>query len=87
VSRLHGINDMIINKFGEDGRMEIGREDRSAQRKTAPVLISSPQIPHNLTWDRVLATELRSKRPRDRNTQNYDLIINLNETGKYRSNT
>jgi hypothetical protein len=33
----------------------IGRGDRSTRRKPVPVPLSSPQIPHDQTWDRTRA--------------------------------
>jgi hypothetical protein len=35
--------------------MRIRRENRSARRKSALLLIGQPQIPHDLTWDRTPA--------------------------------
>jgi hypothetical protein len=48
VLRLYGIADRMINDYGAVGGMRIGKENQSTQRKSAPVLLCPPQIPHNL---------------------------------------
>jgi hypothetical protein len=35
--------------------MRDGKEDRSIRRKSAPVSLCPPQIPHGLTWARTRA--------------------------------
>jgi hypothetical protein len=40
------------DKCGEVGGMKIGRENRNIRRKSSPVALCPPQIPHDLTWDR-----------------------------------
>jgi hypothetical protein len=40
----------------------IGRGNRSARRKPAPVPLCSPQIPHDLTWARTRAAAVGSRR-------------------------
>jgi hypothetical protein len=42
----------MINKCGAIGEMRIGGEDRSTRKEPAAVPLRSPQIPHDLTWDR-----------------------------------
>jgi hypothetical protein len=44
------------------GGMRIGRENRSTQRKPAPMLLCQPQIPHDLTWDRTRAAVIGIRR-------------------------
>jgi hypothetical protein len=48
--------------YGAVGGMRIGRGNRSARRKPAPVRICPPQIPHDLTWDRTRAASVVSQR-------------------------
>jgi hypothetical protein len=48
--------------YGAVGGMMIGRGNRSTRRKPAPVLICPPQIPHDLTWDRIRADAVESQR-------------------------
>jgi hypothetical protein len=38
---------------GEIGGMRISRGNRSTRRKPAPVPVSPPQIPHDLSWARI----------------------------------
>jgi hypothetical protein len=52
----------MIDEDGAIGGMKIGRGNRSAQRKPAPVSLWPPQIPHDLTLDRTRATAMRSRR-------------------------
>jgi hypothetical protein len=49
--------DRMINERGA----RIGRGDRSAQRKPAPLQLCLPQIPHDLTSDRTQATAVGSR--------------------------
>jgi hypothetical protein len=42
----------MIYQRGAVGGMRIGRGNRSTRRKPAPLPLSSPKIPHDLTWDR-----------------------------------
>jgi hypothetical protein len=44
------------------GGMRIGRENSSIRRKPAPVPLCSPQIPHDLTWDRTRTAAVGSRR-------------------------
>jgi hypothetical protein len=44
------------------GGMKIGRGNRSARRKPAPVLLCPQQIPHDLTWARTRAAAMGSRR-------------------------
>jgi hypothetical protein len=46
---------MIDDECGAVGGMRIGRENRSTRRKPAPVPLSPPQIPYDLTLDRTMA--------------------------------
>jgi hypothetical protein len=55
VSGLHSIGGKIINKYGIDGGMRIGRRNQCAQRKCVPVPLCPPQIPHDLTLARTQA--------------------------------
>jgi hypothetical protein len=43
---------MIDDECGAVGGMIIGRGNRSIRRKSAPVSLWPPQIPHDLTWAR-----------------------------------
>jgi hypothetical protein len=42
----------IIDEYGAVGGMRIDRGNRNTRRKTAPVSLCLPQIPHDLTWVR-----------------------------------
>jgi hypothetical protein len=44
------------------GGMKIGRGNRSTRRKSVPVPLCLPQIPHDLTWARTLAAAVGSPR-------------------------
>jgi hypothetical protein len=46
---------------GTVGRIRIGRGNRSTRRKPAPVPLSPPQIPHDLTWARTRAAAVGSR--------------------------
>jgi hypothetical protein len=48
--------------YGTVGGMRIGRENRSTRRKSAPVPLCPPQIPHDQTWDRSRAAAVGSQR-------------------------
>jgi hypothetical protein len=49
----------MIDDCAAFGGMRIGRGNRSARRKPAPVPLRPPQIPHYLTWDRTRAVGSR----------------------------
>jgi hypothetical protein len=53
---------MIDDDYGAFGGMRIGRGNRSARRKPAPVPLCPPQIPHDLTWDRTRAAADRASK-------------------------
>jgi hypothetical protein len=53
---------MIDDGYGAVGGMRIGRGNRITRRKPAPVPLCSPQIPHDLTWDRTQAAAVGSQR-------------------------
>jgi hypothetical protein len=53
---------MIDDECGVVGGMKIWRGNRSTQRKSAPVPLCPPQIPHDLTWDRTRAPAVGSRR-------------------------
>jgi hypothetical protein len=53
---------MIDDDYGAVGGMRIGRGNRSNRRKSAPVPLCPPQIPHDLTWDRTRAAAVGSQR-------------------------
>jgi hypothetical protein len=42
--------------------MRISKGNRSTRRKSAPMPLCPPQIPHDLTWDRSLAASVGSRR-------------------------
>jgi hypothetical protein len=44
------------------GGMRIGRRNCSTGRKSAPVSLCPPEIPHDLTWDRTRAVAVGSRR-------------------------
>jgi hypothetical protein len=48
--------------YGTVRGMRIGRGNRSTRRKSAPVSLCPPQIPHDLTWDRTRAAAVGSRR-------------------------
>jgi hypothetical protein len=52
VSKLYSVDDRMINEYEADGWMKTGRGNQSNRRKPAPVPLSAPQIPHDLTLDR-----------------------------------
>jgi hypothetical protein len=52
----------MIDDYGAVGGMRIGRGNRSARRKPAPVPLCPPQIPHDLTWDRTRVAAVGSQR-------------------------
>jgi hypothetical protein len=49
------IDDDDDDECGAVGGMRIGRGSRSTRRKSAPVPLCPPQIPHDLTWARTRA--------------------------------
>jgi hypothetical protein len=51
VSRQHIVGYRIINKGGAVGGMRIQKGNWSTLRKSAPLPLCPPQIPHDLTWD------------------------------------
>jgi hypothetical protein len=53
---------MTDDECGTVGGMRIGRGNRSTRRKSAPVPLSPPQIPHDLTWARIRAAAVGSQR-------------------------
>jgi hypothetical protein len=53
---------MFDDDYGADGGMRIGRGNRNTRRKPAPVPLCPPQIPHDLTWDRIRAAAVGSQR-------------------------
>jgi hypothetical protein len=46
VLRLYSISDGIFNEYGTVGGMRICRGNQSTIRKTTPVPVCPPQIPH-----------------------------------------
>jgi hypothetical protein len=54
----------IDNECGAVGGMRIGKRNRSTLRKAAPVPLCSPQIPHDLTQDRLRTAEVGIRRSR-----------------------
>jgi hypothetical protein len=52
----------MTDEYGAFGGMRIGRGKRNTQGKPAPVPLCSPQIPHDLTWDRTWAAAVGSRR-------------------------
>jgi hypothetical protein len=44
------------------GGMRTGRGNRSTRRQPVPVPLCLPQIPHDLTWDRIRASAVGSRR-------------------------
>jgi hypothetical protein len=53
LTRLHSVNDTMINEYGAVGELETGRDNRSTQRKPAPMSFCLAQIPQDLTPDRI----------------------------------
>jgi hypothetical protein len=51
----------MIDECGTVGGMRIGKGNRSTGRKPAPEPLFSPQIPHDLNWDRTLASSVGSR--------------------------
>jgi hypothetical protein len=58
----HNVSDTIINEYEALGGMRIGRENWNAQRKPVLVSLCSPQISHDLKWDRTRVAAVRSRR-------------------------
>jgi hypothetical protein len=52
----------MIDEYGAIRRMRIGRGNQSTPIKPAPVPLRSPQIPHDLTWDRTRASTVETRR-------------------------
>jgi hypothetical protein len=53
---------MIDDECGAVGGMRIGRGNRSTRRKSSPVPLYPPQIPHDMTWDRTRADAVGYRR-------------------------
>jgi hypothetical protein len=53
---------MVDDECGAVGGMRIGRGNQSTGRKLAPVPLSPPQIPHDVTWARKRAAAVGSRR-------------------------
>jgi hypothetical protein len=53
---------MINDDYGAVSGMRTGRWNRSTRRKSAPVPLCPPQIPHDLAWDRTRAAAVGSQR-------------------------
>jgi hypothetical protein len=51
-----------VDDYGAVGGMRIGRGNRRTRRKPAPVPLCPPQIPHDLTWDRIRAAVVGNQR-------------------------
>jgi hypothetical protein len=51
-SGVYSINNRMIKEYGAVGGIRIGRGNQSTRGKPAPVPFCSPQIPHDLIWDR-----------------------------------
>jgi hypothetical protein len=50
------------DEHGAVGAMRIGRLNRSTSRKSSPVSLCPPQIPHKLTWDLTQAAAVGNQR-------------------------
>jgi hypothetical protein len=51
----------MINKHEAVGGMRIGKANRSTWRKPAPMPFCPPQIPHDVTWERIRAPFYRTQ--------------------------
>jgi hypothetical protein len=51
----------MINGYGEFSGMRLGKGNGSTKKKSALVSICPPQIPCDLTWDRIRAAEVESQ--------------------------
>jgi hypothetical protein len=51
----------MINECGAFGGMRIIRTDRGTRRKPAPVPLCPSQIPHDMSWGRLLVWYPRSE--------------------------
>jgi hypothetical protein len=51
----------MTEDYGAFGGMRIGRGNRSTRRKLAPVPLCSPQIPHDVTFDRTRRLTARAQ--------------------------
>jgi hypothetical protein len=51
----------MTDECGAVGEMTIARGNPSTRKKFAPMPLFPPQIPHDLTWARTRATEVRSR--------------------------
>jgi hypothetical protein len=50
----------IIDEYGAVGGMRFSRGNQSTQRKSAPMPLYPPQIPHDLIWDQTWATAVKN---------------------------
>jgi hypothetical protein len=62
VSRLHSVDDRTINENVAVYGMKIDRISQKTRRKPVPAVLRPPQIPHNLTWFRILPAVEGSRR-------------------------
>jgi hypothetical protein len=51
----------MMDEYGTFGGMKIGRGNRRARRKPAPVPLRPQQIPHDLIWDRTRTVAVGSR--------------------------
>jgi hypothetical protein len=51
----------MINEYDAIGGMRIGSRNWSTWRKSVPMPVCPPQIPHDLTWDRTQAATVGSQ--------------------------
>jgi hypothetical protein len=62
VSMLHSVDDKTIDECVAVDEMRIGKGNRSARRKPAPVLLCPPQTQHDLIWDQTQDAAIGSGR-------------------------
>jgi hypothetical protein len=53
---------MIHHDYAAVGKIRIGRGNGSTRRKSVPVPLCPPEIPHNLTWDWTRTAAVGSQR-------------------------
>jgi hypothetical protein len=58
---LFNVCNRMINEYQAAGKVIIGRGIRNILRKHIPVPLSSPQIPQNLSWDRIRAAAVGTR--------------------------
>jgi hypothetical protein len=56
ITRLYNVDCRMDDEYGSVGGMRTGKIDRSTRKNSATVPFYTPQIPHDLAWDRTRTT-------------------------------